>query len=120
MDPFLIVAGTLGLLDICVRFAQFMNDVKEGSERIDEDIEVLYQEVATIAIVVRSIQNVFKDDLSGADLSNSGALQDLCEEVDNNIKSCQAALDKLFILISHIIGKDNSEQQSKLEASEGI
>ena len=115
MDPFSIVAGTFGLLDICLRFAQYINDVKEGSERIDDDIEALYQEVSAIGIVVRSIQNVFKGDLSKTDISNADDLQGLCEEVGNNIKSCQTALDKLFILISHIVGKDTSKQQSKFE-----
>ena len=115
MDPFSIVAGTFGLLDICLRFAQYINDVKEGSERIDDDIEALYQEVSAIGIVVRSIQNVFKGDLSKTDISNADDLQGLCEEVGNNIQSCQTALDKLFILISHIVGKDTSKQQSKFE-----
>jgi hypothetical protein len=115
MDPLSILAGTAGLLDVSIRFAQYLKDVKESSERINEDIEALYQEVAAIGIVVRSIENVFKGNLSETDLSDSDELQGLCEEVGNNIRSCQAALDKLFILISHIVGKDTSKQQSKVE-----
>jgi hypothetical protein len=115
MDAFSIVAGTVGLLDVCLRLAKYLSDVKEGSERIDEDIEALYQQVAAIGVVIQSIQNVSKADLAHAGNSQADNLQGLWEEVGHNITSCQAALDKLFILISHIVGKESSKLQSKLE-----
>jgi hypothetical protein len=114
MDPLSIVASTAGILDICVRLAKYLNDVKESSERVDEDIEALYQQVAAIGVVIQSIQNVFKPDLGHASNGHKDNIQALWEEVASNINSCQAALDKLFVLRSQIVGKENSKQ-SKLE-----
>lgn len=114
MDPLSIIAGTAGLLEICVRLTKYLNDVKEGSERVDEDIEVLYQQVAAISTVVQSIRNVFKPDLEHASNGHRDNIQDLWAEVASNISSCQMTLEKLFLLISQIVGKETSKQ-SKLE-----
>jgi hypothetical protein len=115
MDPFSIAAGTIGVLDVCFRLAKYLNDIKEGSERIDEDIDALYRQVAAIQGVVQSVQTVFNANQAEAGVPSADSLQSLWQGVSNNIESCQAALDRLLILISHIIGKESSKQLSKLE-----
>lgn len=115
MDPFSIVVGTAGLIQVCTILAVYLNDVKEGTERIDEDIETLYQQVAAISVVTQSIRNVFEADLAHAGNAHTDNLQDLWEEVGSSVNDCQAVLDRLFILLSHVVGKESAKLHSKFQ-----
>ncbi|KAL8759088.1 MAG: hypothetical protein Q9184_003729 [Pyrenodesmia sp. 2 TL-2023] len=117
-DPFSIVAGSVGLLDVCFRIGKYLYDAKIGADRVDEGIEALSHQVQAIQSVTESIQNVFEDGLAHATATvakNPSGIQSLWEEIGKNVTSCQATLAKLFALIKLIVGKESPTILSKLD-----
>lgn len=117
-DPFSIVAGTVGLLDVCFRVGKYLYDAKEGADRVDEGIEALSHQIGAIRSVTESIKSVFEDDLVHATdpvPRNPDGIQSLWEEIGKNVTSCQTTLAKLFALIKLIVGKESPKILSKLD-----
>lgn len=117
-DPFSIVAGTVGLLDVCIRIGKYLYDAKIGADRVDEGIQALSHQIEAIQSVTKSIQGVFKDDLAHATdtvAQNPNGIQSLWEEIGKNVTSCHATLAKLFTLIKLVVGKENPKVLSKLD-----
>ncbi|KAI4176500.1 MAG: hypothetical protein LQ346_007884 [Caloplaca aetnensis] len=117
-DPFSIVAGTVGLLDVCFRIGNYLYDAKKGANRVDEGIEALSHQIEAIQSVTRSIKNVFDNDLAYTPdtlPNNFNGIQSLWAEVAENVTSCQATLAELFALLKLIVGKEHATVLSKLD-----
>jgi hypothetical protein len=117
-DPFSILVGTVGLLDVCFRVGKYLHDVKEGADKVDEEIEVLSHQIEAIKSVNESIKSVFEDDLVHATETvpkRVDGIQSLWEEIGEKVKSCHDTLVKLFALIKLIVGKESPKILSKLD-----
>ncbi len=117
-DPFSILAGTVGLLDVCFRIGNFLYDAKKGANRVDQSIEALSQQIEAIQSVTRSIKSVFDNDLAHTPDTlprNSNGIQSLWAEVAQNVTSCQATLAELFALLKLVVGKEHPTVLSKLD-----
>lgn len=117
-DPFSIVAGTVGLLDVCFRIGKYLYDAKIGADRVDEGIEALSHQIEAIRSVTKFIQSVFEADLPYATdtvAKSPDGIESLWEEIGKNVTSCQVTLAKLFTLIELIVGKESPKVLSKLD-----
>lgn len=117
-DPFTIVAGTVGLLDVCFPVGNYLRDVKAGADKVDDEIQTLSRRVKAIQSVTDSIRTIFEQDLAHATATfpkKQGWTQSLWEEVGENVRSCQVTLVKLFALIELIVGKESPKVLSKLD-----
>lgn len=55
MDPFSVIVGTIGLLDVCSRLIKYLKDDKGSVARIDREIEALSNDVAAVKVVTELI-----------------------------------------------------------------
>ena len=114
-DPFSILAGTVGLIDICTRLDIYLKDVEKAAEHVDEAINILVEDLNMFGIVTRHIKEAYEDyaDRKDSDekLSQDHARQ-LWTTVERVLQGCRVTLDKLWALIEEIKGKEKDKPLS--------
>ncbi|KAI9835608.1 MAG: hypothetical protein M1819_002059 [Sarea resinae] len=134
MDPFSILAGTAGLLDVSIRFANYLRDFQEAAAKVDAEILDLIHEFEALIAVNESINVVFEAELerakrkraesrpsSGPLTANSDPVINLWRDVGRNLKDCQAVVEKLEQVVDEIVGeetvgKESSKVAKKIDA----
>ena len=106
-DPFSIIVGTAGLADVCIRFAGFLKQAKDGFQKVDKDLEELSKETTALHSVSDLIKRIFEIDLVGTRDSNDQQIVDNhWRATRTTLEGCQAMLEKLSALITHVLGED--------------
>lgn len=115
MDPISVIAGTVGLLDVCWRVGSYLNSVKDAAKGIEADITALQKEVTSLIDVNESIKKL-KELTDEADplstISRSAGVEDLWEKVIANTEGCKAEVLRLEERVRSIMGKNDSAKPS--------
>lgn len=110
-DPLSIIAGTVGLLDVCWRVGSYLNDLKGATGRIEADIDALQREVTSLIDVNESIKKL-KDITDEADpsspITHSPGVEDLWQKVDSNTRGCKDVVLRLEEKVKDIMGKSQT------------
>ena len=110
-DPFSIVAGTVGLLDVCWRVGSYLNSVKIAAGKIEGDIDALQKEVTSLIDVNESIKKL-KDMTEEADpsssINHSPGAENLWQSVDSNTEGCKVVVLRLEEKVKDIMGKSGT------------
>lgn len=117
-DPFSIIAGTAGLLDVCFRIFKYLKETQAGSERIEEEITALLREIEALINVNESIKTVFVTELKprpGPFAMNSARVEDLWRNIGSNLQNCRALVERLEVWVKEIIGKEGPKVVRKLD-----
>ncbi|KAL9601247.1 MAG: hypothetical protein Q9219_002652 [cf. Caloplaca sp. 3 TL-2023] len=115
-DPFSIVAGTAGLLEICWRVGSYLGKVKAASGKIERDLAALSSEVKNLVTVNESIQTLWETQREKSpDESSSYAtrIKELWRDIDLTLDGCRDVMGKLELLVEEVIGKDGFEVRGK-------
>ena len=59
MDPFSIITGTAGLIDISTRIIKYLKDIEEAAGTVDEEISSLSQEIDSLVSINASIEKLW-------------------------------------------------------------
>lgn len=59
MDPFSIITGTVGFLDVCFRVGQYLRSLKNSVTTIDEELTALQTETDLILSTHRSLESIW-------------------------------------------------------------
>ena len=114
-DPFSILAGTVGLIDVCTRLAIYLRDFEKASENVDEAIGTLIEDLDMVGSVTQHIKEAYEDYMDRKDgdekLSQNHAYQ-LWTTVKRVLQGCQNTLDKLWALVEGIKGKEKEKSLS--------
>ena len=105
MDPISIVAGTVGVSDVCVRLTVFLRDVKKGSRKIDEDLNSLSEDVTAIGRLNDLLRTSFEADWKHPVESSDQdviRIQALWQATETTLGDCQSTLEKFHALISSL------------------
>ena len=112
MDPFSVIVGTVGLLDVCTRLIIYLKDIKGSVARIDEEIEALSKDVAAVKLVTELIDTIIeakKERINENPDASQGNARKLWENATTILASvtegCQDTLTKLTTLIREMKGK---------------
>ncbi|KAL8775872.1 MAG: hypothetical protein Q9194_003555 [Teloschistes cf. exilis] len=115
-DPFSIVAGTAGLLDVCWRVGSYMRRLKASAAKIERDLFSLSLEISALVTVSESIQNLWKvssekpiDELS----PHAARIHELWEDVSLALRGCGDTMSRLVLLVEDVIGNDGIAVQGK-------
>ncbi|KAJ5752058.1 Tetratricopeptide-like helical [Penicillium odoratum] len=126
MDPFSIVVGAAGLAEISVSVISYLNDIRKGSARINDEIAILTHEVKSLSDANDAVLNFWysrpdstsfdaslnstsQDDISKSRINeNWKKLRGLLEQSEHTIKSLRALLEE-------IIGKTGRSGGTKLD-----
>ncbi|MCJ1400458.1 hypothetical protein MMC11_003664 [Xylographa trunciseda] len=108
-DPFSIIVGTAGLADVCIRFALFLRQAKDGFHKVDEDLEDLTKEVTALQSVSDLIKRSFEVHLVGiADVNDQQIVSNHWQATQHILTGCQDIIGRLKELISKVLGSGGS------------
>ena len=109
-DPFSIIAGTVGLADVCMRFALFLRQAKDGFHKVDEDLEDLTKEVTTLLSASDLIKRSFEVHQAGiTDINDQQIVSNHWQATQSTLAGCQEIIDRLKDLITKILGSGGSK-----------
>lgn len=107
-EPFSVVAGTLGLLDVCWRVGTYLNSVKNAAERIEGDIDALQNEVTSLIEVNESIKKLrdrTEEAYPSSPTNHSPVVEDLWQNIDSTSEGCKVVVLRLEEKVKNIMGK---------------
>jgi hypothetical protein len=116
MDPFSILAGTAGLLDVSFRVIQYLKRIEESAGKVEEDITVLFQEINTLITVNESIEALWvanHDAAPGSLFQETADVEDLWKKLASLLQECQETAQKLQVLLKEVIGKNGPKVSGK-------
>jgi hypothetical protein len=117
MDPFTLITGTVGLLDVCMRVVGYLNNVRVSAGKVEAEIKALSLEINTLLAVYHSLQD-FWTTKHKANLGPRASgeeeirIDSLWNGVITNLKECQVTVGQLEELLKEIIGKDGDAKVS--------
>lgn len=115
-EPLSIIASTLGVADVCFRLGTFVKQAIEGSQKVDEDLEALSQEIAALSTVNNLIKGSFEADLTrSAKTTDEATIANLWQATSTTLGDCREILDKLDGLVTKIFGNGSSKAVAKLD-----
>lgn len=117
-DPFSILAGTAGLLDVSWRVASYLKDLHGAAAKVEDDIAALLHEIEALISVNEAIKDIFSADLQprpDLDSASSTGLGKLWEGIGRILQDCRATIEKLEIVVKDIIGKEGPRVTGKVD-----
>ena len=112
MDPFSIAAGTAGVIDIAVRLGKYIRDFLEASSRVHTDLKALLDEFETLLALSKAAQSICTPELlqsPGMSKDDHDRLKGLWTVTLKTFDSCRQILEKLYNLVTGILGKERRE-----------
>ena len=113
MDPFSLIIGSVGLLDVCWRVGSYLNDVKESAQNIESDLQGLQDEINALYRINSVIEDLQKKTTEAgliSKLDKAPELKKIWKSIDENTRGCTVVLVKLEEEVKRIVGKT---QQAK-------
>lgn len=106
-DPFSIIVGSVGLVDVCIRFTGFLKQAKDGFQKVDKDLEQLTEEITVLASVSDLIKRSFEIDPAGRrDSNDQKIIENHWQATRITLESCRVVLEKLSALITEVLGEE--------------
>lgn len=114
-DPFSVIAGTAGLLDVCLRVFKYLKETQAGAERIEEEITILLREIEALIAVNDSIKSAFETELKSRPGPYVTDIEGLWRNIGGNLWSCRALVERLEVHMKEIVGKEGPKVIGKLD-----
>lgn len=117
-DPFSVIAGTAGLLDVCFRIVKYLKETQAGAERIEEEITALLREVEALITVNESITGIFVTELKPSPelfATGSDRIDGIWRNIGSTLQDCSFLIERLEVLVREIIGKEGPKGVGKLD-----
>ncbi|KAL8696273.1 MAG: hypothetical protein Q9224_002880 [Gallowayella concinna] len=115
-DPFSIVAGTAGVLDICWRVGSYLAKIKTSAIKIERDLAALLFETNALIAANESIQalwGAYNEETLDKSITESQRIADLWQDINITLNGCHDVMSRLALLIEEVIGKDGFAAQGK-------
>ena len=125
VDPFSIIAGSLGIIDVTVKFSVYIRDTAAAALNVNEDLKALLDEFETLISVNRTISAICTPELiqsPSASAEDHDRLKELWTDTEKTLHGCRHVLEKLWDLVKEINGKDwddNSKGNPEQSPQEG-
>lgn len=118
MDPLSVIAGTTGIIDVCVRLTKYLRDVNAAAGKIEQDLIHLRNEFTSLQAVNQAIYDTWIDHHKGLDPNTSAdqpLIQKQWQDLDHALSGCNGTMLRLGALIEEVVGKDGLSVSSKLD-----
>ena len=115
-EPFSIITATAGVIDVCWRFGSYLHRVQKGAAHIEDDIETLSRDIEALRVVNETVRDSYEKFSSHLDsgIEISKQLERLWRIVSSNLGNCQLELERLETLVTTVVGKEASKDESKV------
>ena len=118
VDPFSIIVGAAGLLDVCWRVGSYLKDVDKSAGKVEKEIAALSHEITSLISVNESIiqfKGKINEAVPGTSSDTKTEINTLWKLVDTNTKGCMATVVELEELLEEIIGKKGPKVADKVD-----
>jgi hypothetical protein len=128
-DPFSILASTAGLADVCLRLANFLKHANEGIRGVDQELEGLSKEIASLRSVNDLVECSYREEFTaGADPDYQQILGTNWLAAQNTLASCRRIVEQIEAILKEVVDAGSGrhikldqlrkwlKQQSKEEA----
>ena len=112
-DPFSIIAGTAGILDISFRFCKYLKDVRAAITSVEGDLTTLVRDIEILIQINKSIQHVFTTDLH--DTTGNARIENdnVWRHIATSLSDTRDVLSQLESLIGEVVGKHGLKVTSR-------
>lgn len=116
-DPLSIIAGTTGVIDICVRVGTYLRDVNAATGKIEQDLLALLEEFIALEAVNTVIRDTWLDHHKKADseIPDTPLLQKQWLALNYALQGCGSSMQRLSALIEEVVGKHGYSVINKLD-----
>jgi hypothetical protein len=116
-DPFSIIVGTAGLLDVCYRVASYLIEVQAAAGKVEGELDRLSREIESLIQVNQALELWARESqvFPNTSLADSQRLERLWLNVANLLRGCRETVEELDDLLKKIIGKKGSKFIGKLD-----
>ncbi|KAI9677285.1 MAG: hypothetical protein M1829_002627 [Trizodia sp. TS-e1964] len=130
-DPLSIIAGTVGICDVCWRVYQYLKDVREASSGIQGEIDALQRELSSLQNVNKALRAIYPSDrtapkyniLTRSRPDDKEEVSLLWQDVAGIQEGCKTAVEDLerlledtfAPLIKGIVGAGQSKVTGKID-----
>lgn len=113
-DPFSILAGAAGLADVCIRLAKFLKDANDGFRLVDQELEDLSKEIASLQSVNESLNELLKRNYpEGSTARTNPHLEKILETnfraTDNTLSSCKLIVERIEAILKDVVNAGNGK-----------
>jgi len=107
-DPFSILAGAASLADVCIRLAKLLKDANDGFRGVDQELEDLFAEVASLQSVNESIEELVKrsypeGSTARADTYLQRILDTNWRATNNTLSGCQLIAERIEGILKEVL-----------------
>lgn len=107
-DPFSILSGTVGIIDVTSRFVQYMRATGAAAVHVNEDLRTLLHEFETLSSVAKSIQDLQPP--AASEIEPDHPLKNLRYRTGKILIDCRQTLERLEKLVQDVLGEHNSKK----------
>ncbi|KAF2096847.1 tetratricopeptide repeat domain-containing protein [Rhizodiscina lignyota] len=110
-DPFSIIAGTAGLIDVLWRCGVYVKHIRDLADTINEDIDAVSHELDALISVNKSIQATFTAELAKVPSSLSAdakLVENTWQNVGGLLRNCHTTAKQLKDWLQDIVGEEGS------------
>jgi hypothetical protein len=123
MDPFSVVVGTVGLLDVCFRAGQRLTSLKNSIADVDKDLTVVQKDMDSILSTHGSLKSIWlshHNTLPAGLRSDPTHAANLWGAVRQNLSDAKTIIEKLDSLLQKITGDKKIKDENTSTYVEGI
>lgn len=120
-DPFSIVAGSLGVADVCIRLVRNVHHLQQNLANIDEGLDGLAEEIDDLREICATVEVAYAvksgDASPDAATEPVGEVKNLWIRLGKALRNCDSIVTKLDGIVAKIRGHSAASGQSKLDAA---
>ena len=116
VDFFSIVAGSIGIIDVCLKVGAYLLNVQRASEDVEGELMGLAQEIEEL--INESIREVSRKErslFSSYEFADQQNLRGLWQQAGQLQKGCRHDLDILEQLLTDILGSNGPKTTGKID-----
>lgn len=116
-DPFSIIAGTAGIIDVCVRVAKYVRGVNAATRIIEQDLIALLEEFVALDAVNSSIRDTWlgHHKIGDREPPDEPLLEAQWQNLGHALHGCNNTMLRLSSSIQEVLGKDGPSVTGKLD-----
>src|SRR4051812_44895423 len=110
-DPFSILTGAVGLVEVAVKIVKFIDETKKGVDSVDEDLRDLATEIKDLERTGNLIQNAFKKDMKDGNTTQDDPAAESWLAVSSTLMDCKIALARMTAALVRVVGNESGSSR---------
>ena len=106
-DPFSIITGTIGAVDVCYRFGRYLHELQAEAAHFEDEIAKLIRVIDALDSINRSLRTRYEDFTESYSAENPAPKEvaKLWRDINSNLEDCCIIVKDLEDLVKAVVGK---------------